>query len=937
MLTWKRFAAHCPRGAGPALVLLVTLVMAVPSPGRGQSPSTPASSQIGLILRQLDGIKRVLLVAAHPDDEDTALLATLARGRGAEVAYFAFTRGEGGQNLIGLELGEGLGIVRTGELLAARSLDGARQFFSRAYDFGYSKSADETFRHWPRDTLLSDLVRVVRRLRPQVIVSVFSGTPADGHGQHQAAGILAREAFEVAGDPDRFPDHLDAGLEPWTPLKLYRRTFFDPQAATLGLPTGRLDPLLGRSHHQLAMDSRSQHRSQDFGTAQSPGPRTTGLSLLESRVGGTPGDPLLAGIDTTLIGLTRSLPADAGDATAGAIEEYRREILSAGEALTAANPAGVVAPLARARARLTDAISSLALAGVAGSLLEHELDRRAKLVETAILIAAGVRVERRVHDDVLVPGQNVLVEARVWSGGDFRVEARPPSLTPTMDGELEFEPAPDDEPPADGSLFGRFFRSRERMANTHPDSLTQIEPDDLVLWRYRLGLPQSMKPTLPYYLEQPRSGDVYTWPADPDLQNEPFDPAPLWMTQELTLSGPGLEPIRMSVSGPVVYRGVDKASGEFWRPVHVAPRLSVRPSTTTLVWAGADDSPRDLTITIRSEDPEALSGTLALDTPDGWIVEPASTRFSLESEGAEARVAFQVQPTATGQGTFSLRPIAQSEDGGTYSLAVEMIDYPHIDRRLFGVDASVRVLRIPVHVADRRIGYVMGSGDDGAEVIRQLGLGVEMIEPDDWTPERLERYDTIVLGVRTYEVRPDLAAATPTLLDWVRAGGALIVQYNKYEFMDGEFAPYPIQLGRPAPRVTDETADVRILMPDLPLFNTPNRLDAEDFEGWVQERGLYIPSEWDDRYLAPIEMADEGESPLRGSVLVARYGEGLYAHTSLSFFRQLPAGVPGAYRLFANLISLDPADWPAPAVGAVRPAGALRRSAAALQRPAGNP
>jgi hypothetical protein len=450
------------------------------------------------------------------------------------------------------------------------------------------------------------------------------------------------------------------------------------------------------------------------------------------------------------------------------------------------------------------------------------------------------------------------------------------------------------------------------MANTHPDSLTSIESDDLVLWRYRLRLPGSMKPTFPYYLDEPRRGDIYTWPEDPDLWNEPFDPAPLWMSQELTVSGPGLEPIRMSVSGPVVYRGVDKASGEFWRPVRVAPRLSVRPSNKTLVWAATDDSPRDLTITIRSEDPDVVRGTLALDTPAGWIVEPASTPFSLEGEGAEARLAFRVQPGAAGQGTFVLRPVARSEDGGAFLTAVEMIDYPHIDRRLFPVDASVRVLRTPVQVADRRIGYVMGSGDDGAEVIRQLGLGVEMIEPDDWNPERLERYDTIVLGVRTYEVRPDLAAATPTLLDWVRAGGALIVQYNKYEFMDGEFAPYPIQIGRPAPRVTDETAETRILMPDLPLFNTPNRLGAEDFEGWVQERGLYFPSEWDDRYLAPIEMADEGESPLRGSVLVARYGDGIYAHTSLSFFRQLPAGVPGAYRLFANLISLDPTDWPAP-------------------------
>lgn len=902
----------------PILLTGVFLALSAfpPSVVHAQSPAVPEGAQVGLLLRQMDGVKRVLLVAAHPDDEDTALLATLARGWGAEVAYFSFTRGEGGQNLIGPELGEGLGVVRTGELLAARSLDGASQFFSRAYDFGYSKSAEETFRHWPRDTLLSDLVRVVRRLRPHVIVSIFSGTPSDGHGQHQAAGILAREAFEAAADPARFPEHLEAGLEPWAPPKLYRRTLVDPEATTLQLPTGRLDPLLGRSHHQLAMESRSRHRSQDFGTAQTPGPRSSGLRLLESRVPADAADPLFAGIDTTLVGLTDSLPAALRDASARALEAYRGEVLAAGHPLSATHPADAVAPLARARARLQEALAGLAPAGSRGSELERELERRRELLERAILTAAGIRIERRVHDDVLVPGQSVLVEARVWSGGDYRVEARPPSLAPPADGELAFEPAPEEEPPADGSSFGRFFSARERMADTESGSLTVIGPDDLALWRYRLGVPGSARPTLPYYLDEPRRGDLYTWPDDTDLWNEPFGPPPFRMSQELTVSGPGLDPMRVRVSGPVRYRGVDKASGEFWRPVLIAPRLSVRPSTNTLVWAGTDESPRDLTITISSEDPGAVSGTLTLDTPDGWIVEPASTPFMLEGEGAETPLEVRVRPRGGGQGTFSLHPVARSEDGETFSLTVDVIDYPHIERRLLGTHASIRVLRIPVQVEDRRIGYAMGSGDDGPEAIRQLGLAVEMIEPGDWTAERLARFETIVLGVRTYEVRPDVASATPLLLDWVRAGGTLIVQYNKYEFMDGEYAPYPIRMEPPAPRVTDETAEVRVLLPDLPLFHTPNRLEEADFEGWVQERGLYFPTEWDDRYLAPIEMADEGESPLRGGLLVARYGEGLYAHTSLSFFRQLPAGVPGAYRLFANLISLDPADWATSAVGA---------------------
>lgn len=888
---------------------LVALPTAVPSVGGAQAPSVPPATQIGLLLRQLDGVKRVLLVAAHPDDEDTALLATLARGLGVQVAYFAFTRGEGGQNLIGPELGEGLGVVRTGELLAARSLDGAGQFFSRAYDFGYSKSAEETFRHWPREALLSDLVRVVRRLRPQVVVSIFGGTPSDGHGQHQAAGILAREAYEQAGDPDRFPEHLEAGLEPWEPLKLYRRTLFDPQAASLQLPTGRLDPLLGRSHHQLAMDSRSRHRSQDFGTAQAPGPRTTGLLLLQSRVDADSGDPLFAGIDTTLAGLAGPLGGDVRQVVTAAIDAYRDDLQVAGRALRATSPADAVPSLARAHGRLDRAISALASAGAGSPELKRELARRAELLEHAILVATGVLVEGRVHDDVLVPGQDVLVDVRVWSGGAYRVEASPPSLTTPSNVAYLIEPAPEEEPPPDGSLFGRFFRARERMAATDSASLTVIEPDDLAVWRYRLRLPRSANPTFPYYLTESRVGDVYVWPNDDAVWNEPFDPPPLWLRQELTVSGPGLEPIRLGTSAPVRYRGVDKASGEFWRPVHIAPRLSVRPSATTLVWAGDDESSRDLTITIRSADPAPVDGTLTLEAPDGWLVEPASTSFSLEGEGSEARFEFRLQPSGASEGRYMLRPVARTADGESFSQAAQIIDYPHIERRLVASDAVIRVLRIPVRVANRRIGYVMGSGDDGPEAIRQLGLAVEMIEPEDWTAQRLARFETIVLGVRTYEVRPDLVAATPTLLEWVRAGGVLVVQYNKYEFMDGEYAPYPIRMGPPAPRVTDETARVRVVVPDLPLLQTPNRLDDGDFEGWVQERGLYFPTEWDDRYVAPIEMSDEGEDPLRGGLLVARYGDGLYIHTSLAFFRQLPAGVPGAYRLFANLISIDPAGW----------------------------
>ncbi len=909
----KRRSGSTPAGRARLACALLTsgLLAAAPGPVAAQGSRAPGAVEVGLLLRQLDGVKRVLLVAAHPDDEDTSLLASLARGWGAQTAYFALTRGEGGQNLIGPELEEGLGIVRTGELLSARALDGADQFFSRAYDFGYSKSAEETFRHWPRDTLLHDLVWVIRKLRPQVVVSVFSGTETDGHGQHQAAGLLAREAFDAAADPARFPQQLALGLEPWAPRKLYRRTLFDPEAAVVEIPTGRLDPLLGRSHHQLAMESRSQHRSQDFGTAQTAGPRTAGLLLLASRADVEADAPLFAGIDTTLAGLVDELPAAVRDAAGRAVASYRSEVRSAAGALSALAPESAAPPLGRALARLEEGLAAIAREGAAADELRDELARRRTLVERALLAAAGVRVELRARDDVLVPGQSVLVEARVWSGGPFTVEAGPPRFVPPDGWRLEVRPAEGDLPPDDLGMFARFFSSTDREASTEPGSRTRIDPGELVVWRYRVGLPRSARPTLPYYLETARTGATYRWPDDaPSLWGEPFAPAPLAMTAVLTLAGEGLESITVRTSGPVRFRGVDKASGEFWRPVQIAPRLSVRPSAATLVWPTSDTAPREITVTLRSEDPAEVRGSLALETPEGWTAEPASVPFSLGTEGRVGRFRFVVRPAGkTPDGDYALRATARTEDGELFSRDVSVIEHPHIEPRLFAREAVIRALRFPVRVAERRIGYVMGSGDDGPDAIRQLGLAVEPIEPGDWRRDRLDRFDLIVLGVRAYEVRPDLVAANAVLLEWVRDGGTLLVQYNKYEFNERAYAPYPIRIGPPAPRVTDETAPVRLRDPGSPALAAPNRIGEADFAGWVQERGLYFPTEWDDAYAAPLETADAGEPPRLGSLLIAPYGEGLYLHTSLSFFRQLPAGVPGAYRLFANLLSLDPVRW----------------------------
>jgi LmbE family N-acetylglucosaminyl deacetylase len=801
--------------------------------------------ELDRLLQRLAEPRRVLVIGAHPDDEDSELLAYISRGLGARAAYLALSRGEGGQNLIGEELGEGLGLIRSGELLAARSVDGGEQFFTRAFDFGFSKTLDEALRFWPADSVLKDAVRVVRLFRPQIIVSVFSGTPRDGHGQHQEAGVTAQRVFDAAGDSTRFPElWREEGLRPWTPLRLYQSTRFDTSRTTQVMNTGGLDPRTGQSYRQLAALSRSQHRSQDMGQIQPLGPSQTRLGLIRDRVlaDAAPerGADLFAGI-----------PRDAGWLPARA------------DSLRAALSAGRMEELARSLAQALERWDREASAG--DSVTRRELSR-------ALTTAAGIEMDAFTSTEELLAGDRVEVTVQAYNAGSFDV---------TLDScAIQAPPG-------------------WRVEPLDPAS-APLGAGTMVTRRFAVLVPADAPPTQPYFLERPRIGAMYDWSAaPPSVRGRPFGP-PL-LVARMFLSVLGAHP---ALSREVSERYRDQALGEIRRPLHVVPAVDVRLQPDVVVWPAADSPTRTFTVALLSHARDARSGEVRL-VADGWTA-PPPVPFTLSQAGDSKVVTFHLaRPAGLRQATTTVRAVARTADGREFSQDVEMIEYPHIRPTPY-VRQAVATVRVAPITLPRvtRVGYVRGASDRVPEALRDIGVPIVLLGPRDLAEGDLSRFDAIVVGSRAYETDTALVHHNQRLLDYARQGGLVVVQYQQYPFIEGSFAPLPLSIARPHDRVTDEDAPVKLLAPDHPAFTTPNRIEAADWEGWPQERGLYFAHDWDAAYTPLLEMHDPGEAPLQGGLLVARLGSGTYVYTGLSFFRALPAGVPGAYRLFLNLLAL---------------------------------
>ena len=834
------------------------------------------------LIRQLERLQTtasVLHTGAHPDDEDSALVAYHARRTNARTAYISLTRGSGGQNIIGAEQSDALGVIRTEELLQARRLDGATQYFTRANDFGFSKYRTEVSRVWPEEDLLSDMVRTIRQFRPDVVVSRWNGTPDDGHGHHQFAGYLTPIAVDAAADPGRFPEQVEAGFPPWQVQKLYTsfRSFSSgEELSLLQIDTGEYDPVTGKSYFEIGMQGRSQQKTQQMGSLELRGRQASTLQLLKSeQASNRDENSVFDGIDTSVSGIARHEPAPSRAFTNAltALEEANNRMLGSFDPRT---PADLLPQLARSHA-LALAARDLATSEEAQRLLNEKITE----TETAIVLAAGVRTDALIDREKLVPASSATIAARVFIPGEADVEFLRAQVS-APDGWLV-------QPSNTRALPDETGRRRVEVADQQSFFNVSIPADAVI--------------TQPYWLKQARQGAAYDWSAAGAAQTLPFEEPVLKVLTQLRIAG-----VELTIEREVEYRQLDRIRGEVRRRVDVVPAVTVAPATDLLVVpVNSQTRSFPLQLTVQNQGVEVIEGRARFTAPAGWDLEPASLDFSMPPGPAAQTLEFQVTlPDDVSAGDYRLQASA-SVAGVTFTKAMQEIRYPHIRTHRLYSHAEIEFEVVDVEVADVRVGYVMGSGDQVPEALRRLGVSVVLLSDADLTTGDLGQFDTIVVGIRASQTRDAYVTNNQRLLEFAEQGGALIVQYQQPDFAVKGLAPFDVAMERNI-RVVDENAPITLLEPDHPVFTFPNQIDGSDFDGWVQERNNYNFTGFDrERYLPLTEAHDDGEPPSDGAMLYARLGSGHYLYTSYSWFRQLPNGVPGAYRLFANMLSLPEA------------------------------
>lgn len=816
--------------------LLVFLLSNLLAGGQHHQPS---ASEIKLKLKKLNFLGSVLYVAAHPDDENTRAIAYLANDRLAATAYLSMTRGDGGQNLIGPEIGELLGLIRTQELMAARRIDGGQQFFTRAIDFGFSKNYQETLEIWNKEEVLSDVVRVIRQFQPDVILTRFPPDERAGHGHHTSSALLAQEAFDLSNNSSIYPDQVKA-FGTWQVSALYtntgrwwNQTINENTPGILAMNVGTYNTLLGKSYSEIAAESRTQHKSQGFG---SPGRRGDALEFFEFVKGTQATHDVFEKVNTTWSRIK------GGDKVqpliTKVIQEYNID-----------NPSASVPALIEIRKALL--------------LLEQSVWVKRKLLEVEQLIkdCTGLYLEVTTTHYMAAPGESVQLSFEV-------INRSPASIV------LE-------------KLESKALRF---------DSTLSLSPKDNfpIAFKSTKQIQQNLPYSAPFWLSQPHATGLYTV-TDPQLIGKPENDPAIIIETAVRIQGE-----LMKVSVPVVHKWTDPVKGELTRPFEIVPPVFVNFSQSVFVLK--DQTPQYVTVLVKSGSQRKMKGEVKLDLPSGWTSSPATIPFELQKINEELSLTFLVVGGSE-ELDASIRAIAQVE-GKEFSVSYRQIQYDHIPVQTLLPPAQARALRINARKEGSVIGYIRGAGDDIPVSLRNLGYEVWEMKDEEITPANLKRVDAVVLGIRALNTNERIRYNMPTLFNYVREGGTLVVQYNTSNDLEldaDKIAPYPLKLSRD--RVTQEDSEVRILKPDHPLLNYPNKITHSDFEGWIQERGLYFPSSWGEPFEALLSMNDKGEPERNGSLLVAPYGEGYYIYTGLSFFRELPEGVPGAYKLFANLVS----------------------------------
>lgn len=823
-----------------SILFFLLLIASLVKPLHSQNNSLN-SSEIIQGLKKLNTVGSVLYIAAHPDDENTRLLGYLANEKKLRTGYLSLTRGDGGQNLIGKEQGELLGLIRTQELLAARRTDGAEQFFTRANDFGYSKTPEETFSFWNKDSILSDVVLTIRRFKPDVIICRFPTTGEGGHGHHTASAILALEAFDAAADPKRFPEQLTQ-VQIWQAKRIFWNTFnFGTTNTTspnqLKVDVGLFNPLLGKSYGEISAESRSCHKSQGFGSAKQRGSNIEYFKLLK---GDSVKSDLMDGINLTwqrFKGLEK-------------IESLINDCL---QKFNPQNPENSVSALVSIHKQ----ISSL---NESNPDIVYWKKQKLKETESLLLACSGLWLEAFSPEYIGIPGQEVSISAQIVNRNKSNVKLNKVSYLNQSDTTCQLA----------------------------------LKTNELYTFKRKEKLSESLAYSNPYWLNEEHSLGFYTV-KNSQLIGKPENESSTKVTFNLTL-----EDLTLNIERPLIHKYTDPVKGEVYRPFEILPPVTVNISEKVFVFT--DNKPKTISLTLKANTANVI-GQLELKASEGWNITLANPDFKLTNKGDE--MVMEVVISAAKNVTNGQIIAACKMNNQSYNKSIKRIEYDHIPYQFILSEAKAGLIYVDLKKVDNNIAYIPGAGDDVTACLKQIGYNVTVLSDELLTNENLSKYSAIITGVRAYNTSERLQVHYNKLMDYVKNGGNLIVQYNtnnRIGPVKAKIGPYPFTISRD--RVTDEKAEVKFINEKQLVLNTPNKITSKDFDNWIQERGIYFANELDKQYETVFLINDANEKPSDGSLIIGKYGKGNFVYTGLAFFRELPAGIPGAYRLFVNLLSL---------------------------------